>query len=579
MTYSTMKIITAPRFVRRTLLLSAFTIASALLGLTAAQPRAATQPNLIIFYADDLGWGGLGCQGNKEIPTPHIDSIAKNGIRFTQGYVAANYCSPSRAGLMTGRYPTRFGHEFNSVADTIGLDLQETTIADRLKRLGYASICIGKWHLGREAAYRPTRRGFDEFYGTIGNSSSFHPAKFVDSRVSDDIRQVTDDSFYTTDAYAARSVDWLEKNKSKSWFLYLPFNAPHLPLQAPKKYLDRFPNINDEKRKLHAAMVSGMDDAVGRVMAKVREMGQEENTLVFFISDNGGPSQDTTSPNGPLRGFKKTAYEGGTRVPFLAQWKGKFPAGKTYDFPVMNLDVLPTIVTAAGGTIEPAAKLDGVDLVPFLTGKSRARPHQTLYWRRGPQWAVRQGDLKLVVSVGGSGEPELYNLAADIGESKNLARAQPAKVMELQALWNKWSAVQAEPGAPDPSPVRMPANKAENKDAPLSASSFVVGLGAGIGSRKSDVALQSLTKELAPHSLRVAYEHGDHDFAINWAAKNGLGVLFFLGYGKECDATTESGRQCYADRSAKLAQKYGDKVKYWEVSVDPNFITAVLREQ
>ncbi len=458
-----MKIITAPRFVRRTLLLSAFTIASALLVLTAVQPRAATQPNLIIFYADDLGWGELGCQGNKEIPTPHIDSIAKNGIRFTQGYVAANYCSPSRAGLMTGRYPTRFGHEFNSVADTIGLDLQETTIADRLKRLGYASICVGKWHLGRELAYRPTQRGFDEFYGTIGNTSYFNPKNFVDSRVSDDARTITDDSFYTTDAYAARSVDWLEKYKSKPWFIYLPFNAPHMPLQAPKKYLDRFPNITDEKRKLFAAMLSGMDDAVGRVLAKVREMGQEENTLVFFISDNGGPPQDTTSQNGPLRGTKKTAYEGGPRVPFLAQWKGKFPAGKTYDFPVMNLDVLPTIVTAAGGTIETAAKLDGVDLVPFLTGKSSARPHLTLYWRRGPQWAVRQGDLKLVVSVGGSGEPELYNLAADFGESRNLARAQPAKVKELQALWNKWSAEQAEPGAPDASPAGGEANKTEKK--------------------------------------------------------------------------------------------------------------------
>ncbi|MGH8247768.1 MAG: sulfatase [Gammaproteobacteria bacterium] len=469
-----MKITTAPRFVRRTLLLCACTIASVLLGLAAVQTRAAPQPNLIIFYADDLGWGDLGCQGNRDIPTPHIDSIAKNGVRFTQGYVAANYCSPSRAGLMTGRYPTRFGHEFNSVADTIGLDLQETTIADRLKRLGYASICIGKWHLGREAAYRPTKRGFDEFYGTIGNTSYFNPNNFVDSRVSDDARKITDDSFYTTDAYAARSVDWLEKNKSRSWFLYLPFNAPHMPLQAPKKYLDRFPNIDDGKRKLFAAMLSGMDDAVGRVMAKVREMGQEENTLVFFISDNGGPPQDTTSQNGPLRGTKKTAYEGGPRVPFLVQWKGKFPAGKTYDFPVMNLDVLPTIVTAAGGTIEPAAKLDGVDLAPYLTGKNSARPHRTLYWRRGPQWAVRHGDMKLVVSVGGSGEPELYNLAADIGESKNLARAQPAKVKELQALWNKWSSEQAEPGAPDPSPVRMP-NKAEKK----SASAFVVGLGQG----------------------------------------------------------------------------------------------------
>jgi len=409
----------------------------------------AAPPNLVIFYADDLGWGETGAQGNKEIPTPHIDSIAKNGLRFTNGYVAATYCSPSRAGLLTGRYPTRFGHEFNSVANTTGLRLDQTTIADRLKALGYASATVGKWHLGATAAYRPTKRGFDEFYGTLNNTPFFHPTNFVDSRLSDDVRAVTDPAFYTTDAYADRSVDWIEKNKGKPWFLYLPFNAQHAPLQAPKKYLDRFPNIKDEKRQLFAAMMSSMDDAIGRVMAKIRALGQEENTLVFFIGDNGGPTASTTSHNGPLRGFKMTTFEGGPRVPFFAQWKGKWPAGKTYDFPVMNLDVLPTIVAAAGGKIEAAAQLDGVDLMPYVTGVNKARPHQTLYWRYGPQWAVRDGDMKLVVSRGGSGQPELYNLAADIGESKDLASAQPAKVKELQALWNKWSAAQAEPSAPD----------------------------------------------------------------------------------------------------------------------------------
>lgn len=410
---------------------------------------AAAAPNLVIFYADDLGWGELGCQGNKQIPTPNIDAIAANGIRFTNGYVAATYCSPSRAGLMTGRYPTRFGHEFNSVANVTGLHLQETTLPERLKRLGYATIAVGKWHLGGGPAYRPTQRGFDEFYGTLANTPFFHPTNFVDSRVSNDVQKITDESFYTTDKYADRSIDWLEKNKTKPWFLYLPFNAQHAPLQAPKKYLDRFPNITDEKRKLFAAMMAAMDDAIGRVMGKVREMGQEENTLVFFIGDNGGPTESTTSQNGPLRGFKMTTFEGGPRVPYLAQWKGKWPAGKTYDFPVMNLDVLPTIVAAASGKIEATAKLDGVDLTPYVTGKDKARPHQTLYWRYGPQWAVRDGDMKLVVSRGGSGKPELYNLAADIGESKDLASAQPAKAKELQTLWDKWSAEQAAPSAPD----------------------------------------------------------------------------------------------------------------------------------
>jgi arylsulfatase A-like enzyme len=421
----------------------------------------AAPPNLVVFYADDLGWGELGCQGNKDIPTPNIDAIARQGVRFTNGYVAATYCSPSRAGLLTGRYPTRFGHEFNSVANATGLRLDQTTLADRLKSLGYTSASVGKWHLGAGLDYRPTKRGFDEFYGTLNNTPFFHPTNFVDSRISDAVRAVTDPAFYTTDAYADRSVDWLERNKGKRWFLYLPFNAQHAPLEAPQKYQDRFPEIANGKRKIFAGMMAAMDDAVGRVMAKIRALGQEENTLVFFIADNGGPTQSTTSSNGPLRGFKMTTYEGGPRVPFLAQWKGTWPAGKTYDFPVINLDVLPTIVTAAGGKVQSEWKLDGVDLTPYVTGVNKARPHETLYWRYGPQWGVRHGDMKLVVSRGGGTTPELYNLARDIGESNNLAAAEPKKVQQLQALWNKWSAEQEESSVPD-SPVSK-AKKAATK--------------------------------------------------------------------------------------------------------------------
>jgi arylsulfatase A-like enzyme len=420
---------------------------------------AAEKPNLVIFYADDLGWGETGCQGGKDIPTPHIDSLATNGVRFTQGYVAATYCSPSRAGLLTGRYPTRFGHEFNSVANVTGLHLNETTLAERLKALGYATACVGKWHLGNSLAYRPTKRGFDEFYGTLANTSFFHPRAFVDSRISDDVREITDDSFYTTDAYAERALDWIDKNKSKPMFLYLPFNAQHAPLQATQKYLDRFPNIADDKRRTFAAMMSAMDDAIGRVLKKIKDIGQEENTLYFFIGDNGGPTESTTSQNGGLRGFKMTTFEGGPRVPFLGQWKGRLPPGKTYDYPVMNLDVLPTAINAAGGKVESAWKLDGVDLMPYLTGAKRDRPHESLYWRYGPQWAVRHGDMKLVVSRGGSGNPELYDLANDRAESKDLASAQPEKVNELLAIYAKWNAEQAEPSAPD-----APAGKkAKNK--------------------------------------------------------------------------------------------------------------------
>jgi len=437
---------------------SRLALLAALILAISPNTRAADKPNILVFYADDLGYGELGCQGNAEIPTPHIDSIAKNGLRFTQGYVAATYCSPSRAGLMTGRYPTRFGHEFNSTHNATGLSAKETTIADRLKAAGYATAAIGKWHLGHQPENRPTKRGFDEFYGTLANTPFYHPTNFVDSRINDDVRAIEDKDFYTTDKYAERAVDWLEKNKAKPWFLYLPFNAQHAPLQAPKKYLDRFPNIANEKRKTFAAMLSSMDDAMGQVMAKVRELKQEENTLVFYIADNGGPTQGTTSKNDPLRGFKMTTFEGGPRVPFIAQWKGKLPAGKTYDLPVMNLDVLPTALAVAGAPVDSTAKLDGVNLMPYLTGENKASPHETMYWRFGPQWAVRHGDYKLVVSRGGSGEPELYDLASDISESKDLAKSQPEKVKQLQALYDAWNAEQAPPSAPD-----APAKKGTKK--------------------------------------------------------------------------------------------------------------------
>lgn len=451
-------------------LLTGVTSLAAFVSLTLTlSATAADKPNVLILYADDLGWGELGCQGNTDIPTPHIDSIASHGIRFTQGYVAATYCSPSRAGLMTGRYPTRFGHEFNSVHNAVGLAASETTLADRLKELGYATCCVGKWHLGGQPQNRPTQRGFDEFYGTLANTPFFHPTNFVDSRISDDVRAVTDDSFYTTDAYAERAVDWIGKQTDRPWFLYLPFNAQHAPLQAPQKYLDRFPKITDEKRKLFAAMMSAMDDAVGRVLTKVRELGQEENTLIFYVADNGGPTESTTSGNGPLRGFKMTTYEGGPRVPFLAQWKGHLPAGKTYDQPVLNLDILPTALAAAGVASKPEWKLDGVDLLPYLTGAKQARPHETLYWRFGPQWAVRHGDLKLVVSRGGSGQPELYDLASDIGETQDLAKSRPDQVEKLQALWDAWSAEQAPPSAEDVPAKKKKADRAVKKKAKQAA--------------------------------------------------------------------------------------------------------------
>jgi arylsulfatase A-like enzyme len=414
----------------------------------ACEAAAAEKPNILVFLCDDTGWAECGFQGNKDIPTPHIDSIAAGGVRFTQGYVSGPYCSPTRAGLLTGRYQTRFGHEFNSTARESGLSLDETTMAERFHKLGYATCAIGKWHLGVKRPYHPLKRGFDEFYGTLANTPFFHPIQFVDSRESEDVQKITDDDFYTTDAYGERAVDWLDKQQDKPWFLYVPFNAQHAPLQATDTYLDRFQNIKNKKRRTFAAMFSAMDDAVGKILDKVRALGQEENTLIFFLSDNGGPTGQTTSRNAPLRGAKATTWEGGVRVPFCAQWKGRLPAGETFDHPIIQLDILPTSLAAAGADIDPAWKLDGVNLLPYLTGKNSERPHETLYWRFGHQWAIRHGDWKLVAGNGGDLNGELINLAEDISESKNLAADNPEKVRELKGLWDAWNAEQAPPSAP-----------------------------------------------------------------------------------------------------------------------------------
>ena len=427
-----------------------FAAAVALAAIAAPIAHAQEKkPNFIVILTDDVGYAEYGFQGCKDIPTPNIDSIAKNGVRFTQGYVAATYCSPSRAGLLTGRYPTRFGHEFNGGGGAggkgFGLPVNQTTLATRLKSLGYATSCVGKWHLGHGPEYMATARGFDEFYGTVANTPFYNPPNFIDSRKSPDIAPVKDDSFYTTDAYGDRAADWIGKQKGKPFFLYLPFNAQHAPLQAPKKYLDRFPNIADEKRKLFAAMMSAKDDAVGKALAKVKEIGAEENTLIFFLSDNGGPTEVTTSKNDPLRGFKSTTLEGGVRVPFCVQWKGKLPAGTVYEHPVINLDIFATVLTAAVNAARaqpdaPQHPTDGVDLVPYLTGKIKERPHETLYWRFGDQWAIRKGDFKLVASrIDGVQNVKLYDLKDDIGEAKDLAATMPDKVKELRADWDQWN--------------------------------------------------------------------------------------------------------------------------------------------
>lgn len=406
----------------------------------AFQAQPARKPNIVVIVADDLGYAEIGVNGCKDIPTPNIDSIARNGVRFTNGYVSCPVCSPTRAGLMTGRYQQRFGHEFNpgpaeQASDNFGLALTEVTLADRLKSLGYATGIVGKWHLGFKAEYLPTRRGFDEFFGFLGGA---HPYLNSRDRAGNPIMRGTEaveEKEYLTDAFAREAVGFIDRRKGAPFLLYLPFNAVHNPLQAAGKYLARFASVEDEKRRTYSAMMSAMDDAIGRVLGRLREHRLEENTLIFFVSDNGGPTPQTSSKNTPLRGFKGQVYEGGIRVPMLIQWKGRVPAGAVYDKPVIALDIHPTVVTAAGG--KPAPNLDGVDLVPFVSSRNQGAPHEALYWRFGLPGAIRKGDWKLVKT--GEGTPELYNLAQDIGETNNVASTRQEKLKELQAAWEAWN--------------------------------------------------------------------------------------------------------------------------------------------
>jgi arylsulfatase A-like enzyme len=399
------------------------------------------KPNIIIFLADDLGYADIGANGCKDIPTPHIDSLAKNGVRFTDGYANHCVCSPSRAGLMSGRYQHRYGFEHNSgperfAADNFGLPRTEPTLAERLKPLGYATGMVGKWHIGFKEGLRPHERGFDYHFGFLSGAHTYLPGKTDNDLLVRNGQPVTDEKEYLTDAFAREAVGFLERSQGKPFFLYLAFNAVHLPLEATSKYESRFPTISDSKRKTYAGMLSAMDDAIGRVLAKVRELGQEDNTLIFFYSDNGGPTPQTTSRNDPLRGYKGQLFEGGIRVPFLTQWKGKLPAGRTHTQAVVAFDIHATALAAAGGKLPTDRPLDGVDLMPFLLGDKSGPPHDQLFWRSGDNHAARVGDWKLVDSR--TGAPMLFNLRDDIAEQHDLAATNPAKLKELQAAYAAW---------------------------------------------------------------------------------------------------------------------------------------------
>ncbi|MGZ0170195.1 MAG: sulfatase [Planctomycetales bacterium] len=463
-------------------------IVAAILALAPGESAAAEsgrRPNVVLLFADDLGYGELGCQGNDQIPTPNIDSIAADGVRFTSGYVTAPFCSASRAGLLTGRYQTRFGYEFNPIgADNedpnAGLPPSQKTIANHLHDAGYTTGLIGKWHHGGTAKYHPYRRGFDEFFGFMHEGHYFVPPPY--NGVTTMLRRRTLPSReagrwasrsgrmvfsthmgydepaydannpilrgsqpvveheYLTDALTREAVDFIDRNQDRPFFLYLSYNAVHSPLQGADSYMKKFSSIEDVHRRIFAAMLANMDDSVGSVLNSLKTNNLSEDTLVFFISDNGGPTRELTSSNAPLRGQKGSVYEGGIRVPFMLKWPGKLKAGSEYHKPVVSLDVFGTAAAVADLPIPRNRPIDGVNLLPFLTEESADSPHEELFWRVGKKAAIRTGDWKLLRNPGRR-EPgskwELYDLKNDISETSDLSAEQPARLKELVVAWER----------------------------------------------------------------------------------------------------------------------------------------------
>ncbi|MFN8571822.1 MAG: sulfatase-like hydrolase/transferase [Gemmatimonadaceae bacterium] len=402
-------------------------------------------PTVVVLVADDLGYQDLGVQGSPDIATPSIDRLFRDGVTFTNGYVSASLCSPSRAGLLTGRYQERFGHDFNpgEFADdsaTFGLPPEVPTLAERLKARGYATALIGKWHLGTRADSRPNIRGFDEFYGFLGREHWYARNRFTTAYepVLRGQSPVTDTT-YLTRALAREASAFIERNAARPFFLYLPFNAVHVPMQADSLTLPRVQGVRAAKRRTYASMVTSLDDAVGTVLATLERLKLTNNTLVVFLSDNGGPSDRTTASNAPLSGAKAMLFEGGIRVPFAMRWPARLPAGATYRSPVIALDIAPTAVAAAGGAADAKVPFDGVDLTPFLTGqKGTAEPHARLFWRMGTRYAVREGNWKLV-SDRLFGRSRLFDLTKDPGEHTSVEKSHRDVAKRLDAAYDEWN--------------------------------------------------------------------------------------------------------------------------------------------
>jgi len=455
------------------------------------------RPNIILILTDDLGQTDISLYGNKSVCTPNIDKIGKDGAIFTEGYITSPVCSPSRAGLLTGRYQQRFGHEFQpnhrylkNMAEYFGFKMlprfrplvplkstevpeveerlrqglppSEITLAELLKKYDYSTGIIGKWHLGAADFALPCARGFDYQYGfyeaftlyadekdtsikSCHVKSDFmdkHEWKTAEGRKGNcailrNCNECVVENKYLTEKLTDEAISFVDRNKSNPFFLYLPYNAPHAPLQVPKKYYEQFANIKDPVKRTYAAMIKKLDDDVGRLMDHVDSLGLSENTIVVFLSDNGGAVYNGTTDNAPYRGGKLTNFEGGIKIPFMMKWKGKINAGTVFTQPVISLDVFATVASVIGIDLPNDRKFDGVNLIPYANGENKSAPHEALFWRSDFNKAVRKGDWKLIVNEYDNFN-QLYNIKTDSVEKQNLYLQKPEIANELQRDLENW---------------------------------------------------------------------------------------------------------------------------------------------
>ncbi|GAB5402289.1 MAG: N-acetylgalactosamine-6-sulfatase [Aureliella sp.] len=449
------------------------------------QTAANRRPNIVLLIADDLGYGELGCQGNPEIPTPHIDALAESGVRCTQAYVTAPNCSPSRAGLLSGRIPMRFGYEFNPIGARnedpgTGIPASELLLPEYLQNEGYVCGMVGKWHLGGVADFHPHRHGFDRFFGFMHEGHYFQPAPWLDTtlmlrrqqlpaefgdryRAADNrwysshmghnepdydannpiLRdgQPVDEQEYLTDAFTREAVSFIEQNRQTPFFLALTYNAVHSPLQAKNETLQKLSHIEDIHRRIFAGMLVDLDSSVGAVVDCLERLDLRRDTMIVFLSDNGGPTRELTSSNLPLRDGKGSMYEGGLRVPMIVSYPGQLPSGQVCDEIVSSLDIYATCAAMLDsqprdrrGKIQP---IEGHDLRRVLSGQSPSE-HNTLFWRQGGRAALREGDWKIVAPGRDATNRkwELYNISDDMSESNNLAETKPGLLEKLQSKFS-----------------------------------------------------------------------------------------------------------------------------------------------